>query len=208
MFRRLLSRFREKEVYHDIIESLVAALEAKDTYTSGHSERVANMSYNLSKGLGIKGVELQNIDISAHLHDIGKIGVPDKVLNKDGKLLPHEWEYIKMHPKIGFDILNKSKGLKYISKIVLYHHERWDGKGYPKGLSGINIPIGSRVIAVCDSLDAMTSDRPYRKAMGFDESINEVIINTGLMFDPIIVQYIVDNMNTVRKFLEPKVAQL
>ena len=109
-----------------------------------------------------------------------------------------------MHPRIGFDILNKSKGLKYISKIVLYHHERWDGKGYPKGLSGINIPIGSRVIAVCDSIDAMTSDRPYRKAMGFSECINEVINNRGLMFDPVIVQYIVDNMNTVRKFLQPK----
>ena len=205
MFRKLLSRFREKEIYHDIIESLVAALEAKDNYTSGHSERVANMSYKLSKGLGIRGSELDDIDIAAHLHDIGKIGVPDKVLNKNGKLLPHEWEYIKMHPRIGFNILSKSKRLKDISKIVLYHHERWDGKGYPQGLSGIAIPIGSRIIAVCDSIDAMTSDRPYRKAMGFDECINEIIINTGLMFDPVVVQYIVENMNVARKFLDPRV---
>ena len=88
MFKKVLSRFREKNVYHDIIESLVAALEAKDNYTSGHSERVADMSFKLSKCLGIKGVELQDIDIAAHLHDIGKIGVPDKILNKNGKLLP------------------------------------------------------------------------------------------------------------------------
>jgi len=204
MFRKLLSRFKKKELYHDIIESLVAALEAKDNYTSGHSERVALMTYELSKGLGIKGVALENIDIAAHLHDIGKIGVPDKVLNKNGKLLPHEWEYIKMHPKIGFDILSKSDRLRFISKIVLHHHERWDGKGYPQGLSGITIPLGSRIIAVCDSIDAMTSDRPYRKAMSFEECINEIIINIGLMFDPVIVQYIVDNMNTVSVFLDSK----
>lgn len=204
MFRKLLAKFREKEIYHDIIESLVTALEAKDNYTSGHSERVSFMSYKLSKALGIKGVELEDIHIAAHLHDIGKIGVPDRILNKSEKLLPHEWEQIKMHPKIGFNILSKSRKLKYISKIVLYHHERWDGRGYPQGLSGIAIPLGSRIIAVCDSIDAMTSDRPYRKALGFEECISEIIINSGLMFDPVVVQYIVGNMNIARKFLEPK----
>ena len=112
MIRKILFRFREKEIYHDIIESLVTALEAKDYYTRGHSERVAFMTYELSKRLGIKGSELENIHIAAHLHDIGKIGVPDKVLNKNGKLMPHEWEYIKMHPKIGFDILSKSNKIK------------------------------------------------------------------------------------------------
>lgn len=208
MFRKLLLKFKEKEIYHDIIESLVTALEAKDIYTSGHSSRVADMSYELSKGLGIKGDELEDIHIAAHLHDIGKIGVPDRVLNKNGKLLPHEWEYIKMHPSIGFNILRKSNKLKSISKIVLYHHERWDGRGYPEGISGLNIPLGSRIIAVCDSIDAMTSDRPYRKAMSFQECINEIIINKGLMFDPVIVEYIVDNMNSARKFLEIKNTQL
>jgi HD-GYP domain-containing protein (c-di-GMP phosphodiesterase class II) len=208
MLREWIFKARDKEIYHDIIDSLVTALEAKDNYTSGHSERVAFMTYKLSKAMGIKGVELDNIDIAAHLHDIGKIGVPDKILNKNGKLLPHEWEYIKTHPKIGFDILSKSKRLKYISKIVLYHHERWDGKGYPQGLSGIDIPLGSRIIAVCDSIDAMTSDRPYRKAMSFEECINEIIVNTGLMFDPVIIQYIVDNMVMVREFLDSKAGNL
>ncbi len=204
MLRELLFKSRDKEIYHDIIESLVAALEAKDNYTSGHSERVAFMTSKLSEGIGIKGVELEDIDIAAHLHDIGKIGVPDKVLNKNGKLLPHEWEYIKAHPRIGFDILSKSNKLKDISKIVLYHHERWDGKGYPRGLAGIDIPLGSRVIAVCDSIDAMTSNRPYREAMSFKKCINEIIINSGLMFDPVIVQYIVDNLSSVSEFLDPK----
>lgn len=199
MLYKFLARFRGKGMYHDIIESLVAALEAKDNYTSGHSDRVAFMTYELSKWIGIKGLELENIHIAAHLHDIGKIGVPDIILNKNGKLLPHEWEYIEMHPKIGFDILSKSKRLKSISKIVLYHHERWDGKGYPKRLSGTSIPIGSRIIAVCDSIDAMTSDRPYRKAMSFEACMNEIIINSGLMFDPVIVQYIVENMSKVKK---------
>lgn len=201
MLSWLLFKFKEREIYHDIIESLVTALEAKDIYTSGHSQRVADMSYKLSKGLGIKGIELENIHIAAHLHDIGKIGVPDRILNKNGKLLSHEWEYIKMHPKIGCNILRKSNKLKSISKIVLYHHERWDGKGYPEGLSGLDIPLGARIIAVCDSIDAMMSDRPYRKAMSFEECINEIIINKGLMFDPIIVEYISDNINSLRKFV-------
>lgn len=201
MLGRVLFRLREKKIYHDIIESLVTALEAKDYYTRGHSERVASMTYELSKSLGIKGIELENIHIAAHLHDIGKIGVPDKILNKKGKLLTHEWEYIKTHPKIGFDILSKSNRLKHISKIVLYHHERWDGKGYPKGLSQMDIPLGSRIIAVCDSIDAMTSNRPYREAMSFEECINEILINKGLMFDPVIVEHIEDNLEFMRNII-------
>lgn len=204
MFKNLFNKLNEKELYHDIIESLVTALEAKDIYTSGHSERVAAMSYALAKAFGIRGSELEDIHIAAHLHDIGKIGVPDRVLNKEGKLLPHEWEYIKMHPKTGFNILSKSKKLKAISKIVLYHHERWDGKGYPEGIAGTYIPLGSRVIAICDSIDAMTSDRPYRKAMSFEKCIAEIIINKGIMFDPVIVQFIEDNINNAKKFLKPK----
>lgn len=193
MLRKVLFRLREKEIYHDIIESLVTALEAKDCYTKGHSERVAFITYELSKRLGIKGSELENIHMAAHLHDIGKIGVPDKVLNKKGKLMPHEWEYIKMHPKIGFDILSKSNKLKHISKIVLHHHERWDGKGYPSKLSKTDIPLGSRIIAVCDCIDAMTSTRPYRKAMSFEECMKELGLNKGAMFDPFIVECIEDN---------------
>ncbi|WP_102401859.1 HD-GYP domain-containing protein [Haloimpatiens massiliensis] len=200
MIKRLIYKFKQQQMYHDIIESLVAALEAKDNYTRGHSDRVAHMSYELAKKIGIRGVELENIHIAGHLHDIGKIGVPDTILNKNTKLLPHEWQYIKMHPEIGFNILNKSNKLKNISKIVLYHHERWDGKGYPKGIGGTDIPLGSRVIAVCDSIDAMTSDRPYRKAMSFEACIDEIINNKGIMFDPVIAQYVEDNIQIIESF--------
>lgn len=198
MLGRMLFKFREKKIYHDIIESLVTALEAKDFYTRGHSERVAFMAYELSKNLGIKGNELENIHMAAHLHDIGKIGVPDDVLNKKGKLVLHEWEYIKMHPKIGFDILSKSNRLKHISRMVLHHHERWDGKGYPQGLSEMDIPLGARIISVCDSIDAMISTRPYREAMKFEECIKELMLNKGLMFDPWIIDYVEGNL----KFME------
>ncbi|MBV7275167.1 HD-GYP domain-containing protein [Clostridiaceae bacterium UIB06] len=201
MLGKILFRLRESEIYHDIIDSLVTALEAKDYYTRGHSERVAAMAYEISRKMGIRGIELENIHIAAHLHDIGKIGVPDKVLNKNGKLLSHEWEYMKMHPEIGFDILSKSKKLKRISKIVLYHHERWDGKGYPRGIAGTDIPIGSRIIAVCDSIDAMTSDRPYREAMSFESCINEIFMNKSFMFDPVIVEYIEENLEFMRNVI-------
>lgn len=204
MIGKILFRSREKKIYHDIIESLVTALEAKDLYTKGHSERVAFMTSELSKKLGIKGNELENIHMAAHLHDIGKIGVPDDVLNKKGKLALHEWEYIKLHPKIGFNILSKSNRLKHISRMVLYHHERWDGKGYPEGLSKMDIPLGARIIAVCDSIDAMTSTRPYREAMRFEECIKELVLNKGLMFDPWIIDYIEDNLGFMKDIMNFK----
>lgn len=201
MLGKFLFKFNEDKIYHGIIKSLAAALEAKDCYTSGHSKRVAFMTYELSKKLGIKGKELEKIHMAAQLHDIGKIGIPDKILKKDGSLSPQEWEYIKRHSKVGYDILNKSKKLKNISTIVLYHHERWDGKGYPSGLSGVDIPLGFRIIAVCDSIDAMTSERPYRDAMSFEKCINEIIINKGLMFDPVIVEYIEENIDFIRSMV-------
>lgn len=193
-----LYKYEENMFYHDIIESLVTALEAKDNYTKGHSDRVADMSYSLAKALGFRGMALEEIHIAAHLHDIGKIGIPDAILNKEGKLSPEEYECIKIHPTIGCDILCKSKYLKTISEIVLHHHERWDGKGYPNGLEREEIPIGARIIAVCDSIDAMTSNRPYRRSLSFKESINEIIRNKGIMYDPIIVELIRDNIDIVK----------
>lgn len=193
-----LYKYEENKFYHDIIESLVAALEAKDFYTKGHSDRVADMSYSLAKGLGYRGMELEEIHIAAHLHDIGKIGIPDIVLNKEGKLSYQEYECVKMHPTIGYEILCKSKYLKTISEIVLHHHERWDGQGYPKGIAKDEIPFGSRIIAVCDSIDAMTSNRPYRKSVSFEESINEIIRNKSKMYDPSIVEFIRRNMDILK----------
>jgi putative nucleotidyltransferase with HDIG domain len=191
MFNRLIGLFgnpKRKHVYHDSIECLVAALEARDMYTSGHSNRVADMAYDLAKSLNIKGSHLEDIHIAAHLHDIGKLGIPDNILNKKGKLLPHEWEEIKRHPEIGCHILQKSKALQQVAEIVLHHHERWDGKGYPAGLKGHSIPLGARIIAVADSIDAMVSERPYRSTMTWEVCMEEITLNKGIQFDPAVVE--------------------
>lgn len=187
MFQYIQQIFRPQP-FHDIIECLAAALEAKDLYTSGHSSRVGDMSYDLGRAMGLKGSELENLHIAAHLHDIGKMGISEVILNKKGKLLPHEFAQIKTHPEIGYKILAKSKGLQSIAEVVLHHHERWDGKGYPGGLREDKIPLGSRIIAVADSVDAITSIRPYRKAMSWEECREEILINKGLQFDPVAVE--------------------
>ncbi len=186
----ILKRFFEKSRLHDVIECLTTALDAKDPYTSGHSNRVANMTFDIAKYMGLKGSKLETIHLAAHLHDIGKIGISENVLNKVGKLLPEEWAEVKKHPEIGYNILSKSQYMKEVSKIVLHHHERWDGKGYPYGLKSTEIPLGSRIIAVADSIDAMTYDRPYRPAMSWKECKNEIILNRGIQFDPAVVKAI------------------
>lgn len=173
--------------YHDIIECLIGALEAKDAYTKGHSERVAHMAYDIGKQCGLKGAKLEKLHIAGHLHDIGKIGIPDYILRKPGKLLPQEYEMIKTHSQMGYDILIKSKVLKNIADIVLYHHERWDGRGYPHGLKGEDIPFESRILAISDTIDAMTSRRSYKAAVTWEACYKEVKANSGIQFDPEIV---------------------
>ncbi|AOR24416.1 HD-GYP domain-containing protein [Clostridium taeniosporum] len=192
-----MSTINENIIYHDIIESMVAALEARDLYTSGHSTRVSDMTYKLCKTLGVSEDTLEMYHMAAHLHDIGKIGVSDNVLNKQGKLNTEEWEMMKRHPEIGFEILSKAKSLKNISYIVLHHHERWDGKGYPSGLKQNEIPLGARIIAICDSIDAMKTNRPYRDLLSDKECFNEISKNSGRMYDPEIVECILDNWNNI-----------
>lgn len=174
--------------YHDIIDCLVAALEARDPYTQGHSRRVADMATELARRIGLKGTELEAVHIAAHLHDIGKIGVPDQILRNPGRLLPHEQATIQRHPVIGYNILTKSRRLKHIALIVLHHHERWDGKGYPSGLKGEAIPLGSRIIALCDAVDAMTSQRPYRHALSWQACWEEIVVNKAIQFDAVLVE--------------------
>ncbi len=188
MILYLLNKLLGHGAFHEVIDCLVAALEAKDPYTGGHSSKVADMSHELAKEMGLKGLVLEDVHLAAHLHDIGKLGIPEIILNKKGKLLPHERAQIEAHSEIGFNILNKSKGLKNIAKIVLCHHERWDGKGYPLGVKEEKIPLGSRIIAVADSIDAMTTDRPYRQAMTWEQCKEEILLNKGLQFDPVVVE--------------------
>ncbi len=185
------------DMYQDIINSMVATLEAKDLYTYGHSTRVAEMAYALGKILGMTEKELKQIHIAGDLHDIGKIGVPDSVLNKPGKLELNEWELMKKHPFIGYNILSKANTFKDISEVVLYHHERWDGKGYPKGLKEEEIPLASRILAVCDSVDAMKSDRPYRKSISDEICREEINKNKGTMYDSQIAECMLKNWDNV-----------
>ena len=173
-------------IYHDLIASIIAALDAKDHFTADHSLRVSNMVEKICGYLGLGESETETIHIAAHVHDIGKIGIPDKVLTKPGALNDEEKMQIQQHPIIGAKILKKSNVLLEIAEIVLHHHERWDGKGYPECLQGTQIPFGSRIIAVCDSIDAMLTDRHYRQAMTFKACKDEIKRNKGVMYDPFI----------------------
>lgn len=183
--------------YHEIIECIISALDAKDSYTAGHSQRVSEMSMKVCEVMELHQEEKERIHIAAHLHDIGKIGIPDSVLNKKECLNKLEWEQMKMHPQIGVEILSKSKQLYELNEIVLYHHERFDGKGYPEGLVGEEIPIGARIIAVCDSIDAMTSNRSYRIAYNNEYSYHEIKNNLGKMYDPSIGSCVLEYWNDI-----------
>lgn len=185
--------------YHEMVECITSALDARDPYTGNHSRRVSDMACFLCGKLGISHEETQEIHISGHLHDIGKIGVPDRVLLKPEKLNDEEWELMKKHPEIGADILSKSPHFSRIAAIILHHHERWDGKGYPFGAKGTEIPIGARIIAVCDSIDAMASERAYRKALPLDVVKSEIEKNIGIMYDPKIAQVALDNWEELTK---------
>lgn len=183
--------------YHEIIECITAALDAKDPYTAGHSQRVSEMAMKVCQLIGLREETTEQIHIAAHLHDIGKIGVPDAVLNKPDRLTDEEFEQIKKHPTIGAEILSKSHHLSEVKDIVLSHHERYDGKGYPQGLKAEKIPVGARIIAICDSIDAMTSTRSYRQARSFEFCYDEIKKNLGIMYDPMIGQYVLDHWNEV-----------
>lgn len=183
--------------YHEIIDCITFALDTRDPYTGGHSQRVSDMALEVCKLLNLDQNETEKIHIAAHLHDIGKIGVPDSVLLKQGKLDDSEWEIMKNHPEIGANILKKSSYLKELAEIVLFHHERFDGKGYPMEKIGTEIPLGSRIIAICDSIDAMTSNRCYRKSLSFEDCYNQIKINLGKMYDPEIGKKVLDNWKNI-----------
>lgn len=178
---------------HDLVDCITSALDARDPYTGNHSRRVSDMACELCHVLGLSHEMTREIHIAGHLHDIGKIGIPDKVLLKPGRLDDSEWELMKQHPKIGADILAGCHKFDRIATIILHHHERFDGKGYPFGAKGDEIPLGSRIIAVCDSIDAMASNRSYRRAMPLEKVREEIKRNSGLMYDPVVVKAMLDN---------------
>jgi HD-GYP domain-containing protein (c-di-GMP phosphodiesterase class II) len=167
-----------------VLHSLTESIDAKDPYTCGHSRRVAEISRRLASDFGFPPEQVQHIYLSGLLHDVGKIGVPDPILTKDGRLTEEEYEIMKQHPVIGGRILRRIRNLKPIISGVLSHHERLDGRGYPDGLSGQDVPIEGRIVGLADSWDAMTSHRTYRRALSIERAIQEIRDCSGTQFDP------------------------
>jgi putative nucleotidyltransferase with HDIG domain len=170
--------------YVATLRSLIQILEAKDPYTRGHTERVASYSVALAKCLNMGPDEVRRILFGSLLHDIGKMGLRDDIINKPGPLSPEEWVQMKLHPVVGAQIVEKMEFLTGAIDIVRHHHESWDGKGYPDGLAGENIPLTARIVTVADSFDAMTTDRPYRKALSVAEALRRIEESAGIQFDP------------------------
>ncbi|MEW5739056.1 MAG: HD domain-containing phosphohydrolase [Myxococcota bacterium] len=178
--------------YQNTLLALVSALDAREHETSDHSQRVVEYTVAIAQRMSIKGQELDEIGRGALLHDIGKIGVPDAVLLKPGKLTPDEWIEMRKHPDIGFNMIAPIPFLNTPAQIVLSHQERFDGEGYPRKLRKEEIHIGARIFAVADTLDAMTSDRPYRKGTSFANAIAEIARCAGTQFDPEVVKAFLD----------------
>jgi HD-GYP domain-containing protein (c-di-GMP phosphodiesterase class II) len=171
-----------------ILSMLTRAIEARDPYTRGHSTRVTALAELVALRLGWGEERLKSLRIGGRLHDIGKLAVPDNVLCKEGRLEEDELAQIQEHPKIGAKLILRIAALRDAIPYVLYHHERWDGTGYPSGKAGEEIPVEARVLAVADAFDAMTSDRPYRPALSHDEALAEVERCAGTQFDPQIAR--------------------
>ena len=173
---------------NSIIDAFSVCIDGKDSYTNGHSLRVASYTKLLAKKLGENEATAQKFYNIALLHDIGKIGIPDEILNKPGKLNEEEYETIKTHTYRGFEILKRVRSQKDISDGAYYHHERFDGKGYPTKLNGAKIPWVARIISVADAFDAMSSTRPYRKRLPMEEIVEEIKKCSGTQFDPVVAK--------------------
>ncbi|MFO0728100.1 MAG: response regulator [Myxococcota bacterium] len=176
------------ETYRITLESLVTALDAREAETGSHSQRVVRFSLAIGDRMGIVGIEREHLARGALLHDIGKIGVPDHILLKPGKLTEEEWVEMKKHPDIGARIISGIEFLAPAADIVLSHQERWDGGGYPRGLAGEMIPLGARIFAIADTIDAITTDRPYRRGRSFAHARAELLRYSGTQFDPRVVE--------------------
>ncbi|MCT4597590.1 MAG: HD-GYP domain-containing protein [Vallitalea sp.] len=186
--------FESQNMAMETIHALNDALEVKDSYTGGHASRVQEYAVKLAETKGMKKQQVELIRTAALLHDIGKIGIPDYILNKEGKLTQKEFEIIKEHPVMGARILSNVDSLKDISNIIRHHHEKYDGTGYPDALRGDEIPLESSILAIADSFDAMTTDRPYKRAMLVREALEELELNKGTQFNPILVDEFITAM--------------
>jgi len=186
------------EAYLSTIAVLADAIEVKDAYTRGHCEGVASVAVRVAEHLGWKGEALEHMRYAALLHDVGKIGIPDGILLKPSRLLPEEFTVIQRHVTIGNDLVCRVPMLQHISPYVLHHHERFDGGGYPNGLSGDEIPMGARIVGAVDALDAMTTPRPYRDPVSAAEAAAELRRCAGTQFDPNVVESVIAVMQEMK----------
>ena len=179
---------RLQQTYLETLDSLAAAVEGRDGMTAGHSHRVAHYAGVLGDTLGLPSSARRDLHYGSLLHDIGKIGIPDAILNKPGKLTDAEWEIMRRHPEIGTRMVAGVEFLRPALPIILAHHERWDGGGYPHGLAGEAIPLGARIFQVADTLDAIVSDRPYRRGQPLEVALAEIRRHAATQFDPMVVE--------------------
>ncbi len=181
-----------KKSFYDTVEALAEAIEKKDRYTGGHTKRVVHFSMCIAKYMNLTAEQLERIRLGAILHDVGKIGIEDKILKKPAPLDDDEWGVMKTHPELGWEIMNRVEGLKDVIAGMRYHHERYDGKGYPLGLKGEEIPVIARIISVADTYDAMVSTRPYRKGLDPKIAFEEIVKYRGTQFDPEVVDAFIE----------------
>jgi len=186
-----------EQSYDYTLEALGGALDAKDAETEGHCQRVTAFTITIAKAMGVDKATMRQIARGAFLHDIGKMGIPDSILRKPGPLTAEERDIMRKHCEIGFSVLERIPFLKEAADIVLTHQECYDGSGYPQGLKGDQIPLGSRIFAVADTLDAMISDRPYRKALPVSAAREEIQRCSGTQFDPKVVEVFLSTPDSV-----------
>lgn len=191
--RKLLN---QNSSHSAIVASIMATLYAKSQETEAHGQRIGRFCRMMGEQLGLSPKELDDLQLLSKLHDIGKIGIDDSILNKPGKLSEEEWEIMKQHPEIGHNIAMSTPQLEHIAGYILHHHERWDGAGYPIGIKGEETPVLSRILSIADAFDAMTEDRVYRKALSYEVAIREIERNAGTQFDPEITRLFVAQMAT------------
>jgi HD-GYP domain-containing protein (c-di-GMP phosphodiesterase class II) len=182
---------REETALMGTVEALSALIDARDHYTGQHTREVAGTSVRIALAIGLERAEAKMIGLAARLHDIGKVAVPDAVLQKPGRLTPEEWASIRTHPIVGADVVKRVPALSVVAPVIRGHHERWDGKGYPDGLTAADIPIGARIVAVADAFAAMTADRQYRVRMSGDAAVVELRRCAGTQFDESLVEALV-----------------
>jgi len=179
------------EQFMNFVSALASSIDAKDPYTHGHSRRVTLYSLAIAQALGLESEEVEDLELAGYLHDIGKIGMPQEILQKPLALTDEEFDIVKKHPLNGVRILENLKNLQRVSNFILHHHERLDGRGYPRGLAGDEIPLGARILAVADAFDAITSDRPYRRKSSVHDALLEIQRHAGRQFDPQVVRVFV-----------------